>query len=322
MVPEQITSSPLCAGHRTKSFGSYRCSGFFQLSLNFESNLKVKYQEFLTKILKDSCSSAEFQWLEEKLAVNLRAKRLGFVMTPRFIPARPLKQTLLPVSGSDYSIDIGHWTLDQAARSLLLLNMDEGSPDEFHETIELLFQTAENREAAAIYKTIPLFAHPERWIYRATEAIRTNIGTIFDAMAFNNPFPAMHFDDTAWNQLVLKTIFGDKSIWNIIGLRERRNKELARAISDFAQERWSAGRTLSAEVWFLAETFPSSQMWNSAETLLLSEESSNRAAGFLLWKSNQNSAPAGFSERHQEVLEDMDSDISGWEKLRKINQIN
>src|SRR5690625_7070919 len=151
-----------------------------------------------------------------------------------------------------------------------MLSIDESDQKQFHNTVETLFQTAENREAAAIYKTIPLFNHPEKWRYRATEAIRTNIGTIFDAMAFHNPFPAMHFDDIAWDQLVLKTIVGDKSIWNITGRKEHRNKELARALSDFAHERWSAHRTLPADVWYLVEPFPGEQMWKDTSDLLAS----------------------------------------------------
>ena len=291
------------------------CSGIYLILCKILKLKKVRYQEFLTEVLKNSCSPAEFQWIQEKLSVNMRAKKLGFVMTPRFIPNRPIEKTKLDVSGADYSIDLSEWTLDQLARSVLLLSMDEGNPEEFRNTIELLFQTAENREAAAIYKTIPLFNDPELWVHRATEAIRTNIGTIFDAMAFNNPFPALHFDDIAWNQLVLKTIFGDKSIWKIIGLKERRNSELARAISDFAHERWAARRTLPAEVWFLAEPYPTVQMWKDADTLLLSEDPSNRSAGFLLWKSNQDSAPDGFEAQHQKTLKKTAQKTSGWNNL-------
>lgn len=279
----------------------------------------MRYQEFLKEVLKKSCSPAEFQWIEEKLAVNLQARQLGFVMAPRFISDRPAGNEILRIDDSDYTVDLRRWTLDQIARSVLLLSMDEGDPERFHNTIETLFQTAENREAAAIYKTIPLFSHPENWIYRATEAIRTNIGTIFDAMAFHNPFPAMHFDDIGWNQLVLKTIFGDKSIWNITGLKERRNKELARAISDFAHERWSAHRTLPADVWYLVEPFPGEQMWKDASHLLLSEDRSNQAAGYLLWASNQDVAPDRFWSQHKERLEEAAQHRTGWKELLTIN---
>src|SRR5690625_3758587 len=139
------------------------------------------YQEFLKEVLKKSCSPAEFQWIEEKLAVNLQARQLGFVMTPRFIRDRPAGNEILRIHDSDYTIDLRRWTLDQIARSVLLLSMDEGDPEKFHNTVETLFQTAENREAAAIYKTIPLFNHPKKWIYRADEAIRHNIEPILDA---------------------------------------------------------------------------------------------------------------------------------------------
>lgn len=240
---------------------------------------------------------------------------MAFVMAPRHIRARPVGDIRLPINGTKYSIDLNLWTADQLVRAVLLLSFSEEDKDLFQQEIETLFQTAENREAEAIYKTIPLFPHPEIWKFRATEAIRSNVGLILDAMAFNNPYPSLHFDDNAWNQLVLKIIFSDKSIRRITGLADRRNEPLARAISDFAHERWAAGRTLPAEVWFLTELFPGERFWQDTETLLSSEDPANTHAGYLLWKAHKENAPTDFREKHLAALEKAAAADPDWENL-------
>ena len=275
----------------------------------------MHHQDQLLDRFKRESTDTEWEWFDKIQAQSVREKKIGFVMAHRFVAQVPLKSVNIQPHDSPYEVDLGKWTKDQLARTLILLSCDEGNQEEFQNVIEELFQTADNRESQAIYAAIPFFNYPSTWTYRATEAIRSNVGLIFDAMAFNNPFPAIHFEDAAWNQLVLKTIFNDKPIWNIVGLKERRNEALAATISDFAHERWAADRTLPPEVWYLTAPFPSDRFWQDVYSLLKSESPGNKQAGYLLWKVQSTQAPENFTETFRELLDNLSSQNLNWQSL-------
>lgn len=269
----------------------------------------------ILKKLKSECSVDEYQWITEKLDEEPRKKRLGFVMAHRFVSDERIRSGEIGIINSHHTIDLSLWSRDQLCRALLLLSLDNGDRDDFHEEIETLFQTADNRESEALYSSIPFFNYPESWKDRASEAIRSNVGLIFDAMAFNNPYPSMYLDETAWNQMVLKTIFSNKSIWRITGLEERRNKNLAQAISDFAHERWAAKRTLPPEVWFLTAPFPGKEFWQDTVHLLSSDRSDNQEAGYLLWKEQASDAPTDISKIYHDLFNKLDRKNIKWANL-------
>ena len=51
---------------------------------------------------------------------------------------------------------------------------------------------------------------------------------MFEAIACENPFPARYFPELNFNQMVLKALFNGVALARIVGLRRRRNPELAR----------------------------------------------------------------------------------------------
>lgn len=262
----------------------------------------MRSQEELSSRLEQECTESEFQWLNKILSMGYRGKTMGFVMAHRFISRLPLAPGKIQPPGTNYEVDLSQWTRDQLARTIILLSLDNGDQAEFHKSIDLLLSTADNRESQAVYASIPFFNYAPSWKLRASEAIRSNVDLIFDAMAFNNPYPADYFEDSAWNQLVLKTIFKDNSIWKILGLSDRRNEVLAETISDFAHERWSAGRSLPPEVWYLILPYPNERYWQDAYRLLTSEVQGNREAGYLLWKEHNSQAPENFTESFRDMF--------------------
>ena len=68
---------------------------------------------------------------------------------------------------------------------------------------------------------------------------------VFEAVAHRNPYPARHFDESAWNHLVLKALFIGSTLAPIEELDARANPTLMRMLCDYAHERWAAGRTIS-----------------------------------------------------------------------------
>jgi len=141
------------------------------------------------------------------------------------------------------------WTCDQAARALLLLQVPHEDPAAFVAILDKLFAAADLRELVALYLALPLLPCRERHVPRCAEGIRTNITSVFTAVAHHNPYPSEHLDESAWNQMVLKALFVGVSLGPIVGLDRRANGPLARMLCDYAHERWAASRAVSPELW-------------------------------------------------------------------------
>ncbi|MEZ0541193.1 EboA domain-containing protein [Fibrella arboris] len=219
----------------------------------------------LQAIFSETATEAEQQWLATKLAMPTSARLSAFVAAPRFVhrrhvPGRP------------------DWTMDQLARVLLLTSIAPEPEADYVKAIQTLFDTAELQELVSLYSALPLLAYPERWLFQATEAVRSNMGPVFDAIAFGNTYPATYFPEPAWNQLVLKCIFNDKPITRITGLTQRANQTLANDLSNFAHERWAAGRTVPAEVWQLVPPFMNETLLADVKKLAQSADERDRLA--------------------------------------------
>ena len=157
----------------------------------------------------------------------------------------------LPVQGWNPE----HWTLVQIARSLLLLSFPAKDGDRYIATLDKIIAAADVEEAIAFYQTLPLLPHPEKFCLRAAEGIRTNMTSVFNAIAHHNPYPAKYLDDLAWNQMVLKALFVGSSLQPIYGLSQRNNPQLSQMLVDYARERLAAKRTVSPELWELVIPF-------------------------------------------------------------------
>jgi hypothetical protein len=111
-----------------------------------------------------------------------------------------------------------------------------------------LFRAGDNDERVAILRALPLLPDPARFLDLAVDACRTNVVSIFEAIACDNPYPAAHFPDLNFNQLALKTVFLGLPLARILGLGDRRTPELARMADDYAAERRAAGRPVPADL--------------------------------------------------------------------------
>lgn len=141
------------------------------------------------------------------------------------------------------------WSVDQAARVLLLLTAAEAAPAEFGQRLEQICITADVGELVAIYRGLPLYPGPEHLLRRAGEGARSNMQALFEAVAHANPYPRERFPELNWNHMVLKALFIGSRLHPIQGLDARANPALAQMLVDYAHERWAAGRTVSPELW-------------------------------------------------------------------------
>ena len=148
-----------------------------------------------------------------------------------------------------------NWTIDQVGRTLLLLALSTKDSDRYYSWVEKLSWAADVNEQIALYQSLALLSFPERFKLRAAEGVRSNMTSVFNAIALNNPYPARYLDESAWNQMVLKALFVESPLKSIYGLEKRNNPQLAQMLLDYANERLAAGRGVSSELWELAQVF-------------------------------------------------------------------
>lgn len=140
-----------------------------------------------------------------------------------------------------------NWSVDQAARTYLLLSLP-GDQQCQQQAIGKLFAYADLRESIALFQALPLLPYAENYYAHAKEATRSNSHAVFNAIALNNSYPWRLFSEHDWNQMVLKAIYLESDTAFIYGFKQRFNSALARMLNDFIEERCSAGRHVPAVV--------------------------------------------------------------------------
>lgn len=247
-------------------------------------------REFLHGRLKENASASALKWLEQQQAniqkdpQNLQSFYLAFSIASRFFNKENLELNERSISEAENlrkGFQPSHWNILQAARTFLLLLLPYEDAEFYHNTLNKLFETADIEEQIALYGALPLLPGPEYLIHRATEGIRTNITSVFDAIALRNPYPADFLDDNSWNQMVLKAVFMQRPLYQIYGADDRANSELARMLIDFAHERWSAGRKVMPELWRFVSPYISEALLPDIEKTLTEGDKLEREACLL-----------------------------------------
>lgn len=244
----------------------------------------TQINSLLWEILSAQLTPSEAHWLEEKGTAEPLELMTAFVAAPRFLAKRTVKPTLkqtMELNETLPGFSVEDWGIVRLSRVWLLSCLDTANKEAYCRHIETLFDTAEMNELVALYSSLAILDYPEKWLFRATDAVRSNMGVVFDAIALRNPYPAQHFTELAWNQLVLKTIFNDKPVHFIVGLEDRVNENLAFTLSDFAHERWAAGRTVPAQVWRLVSKFLNAELLSDMEHLFNSQSMHDQQAAAL-----------------------------------------
>ena len=116
--------------------------------------------------------------------------------------------------------------------------------DETPHNINLLFKKGSYFEQASILKLIQFIKFHELFLEISLHALRSNNKVIFESIAIQNLFPFLHFDENSFEQLVLKCIFMEINITDILGLESRLTKRLITTTNDFKQERLAANRSI------------------------------------------------------------------------------
>jgi hypothetical protein len=106
----------------------------------------------------------------------------------------------------------------------------------------------QERDRRAVLRALPLLPDAGRFVAIALDACRSHIQPVFEAIACENPYPARHFLEASFNQMVLKALFTGVTLGRIAGLEGRITPELTRMALAYARERELAGRSVPADI--------------------------------------------------------------------------
>lgn len=207
-------------------------------------------------------------------------------------------------------------SVDQAARIVLLLDAANG-PEPFPARLQALVSTADLGELIAIYKGLPLYPNPDTLVLLATDGLRTAMRAVFEAVAHGNPFPAERFPQSAWNHMVLKTLFIDSVLHPIAGLDGRWNEELAKILVDYAHERWAAQRPVTPELWRGVGRFAdATAIADLAKVMAVGSLAEQKAAALALSECADPSAAAALA-KHQDLADAVAGGDITWNDVRE-----
>jgi hypothetical protein len=285
----------------------------------YQADIEITKQ-LLLKWLEKSTSANAMDWIRQKQHVtSSRDFYLAFGAAPRFTGKTPLQVTTQDLQEAQQlrkGLSPASWTIDQATRILFMLSLPHREPATYLQTLDQLFATAEVSELVALYSALPLLPHPELFRAKASDGIRSNISSVFNAVALENPYPAEYFEEGPWNQLVLKAIFIGSPLHRIYGLDQRTNPTLARILSDFAHERWAAKRPVTPELWRCVGPFLNEQLLPDIEKLFRDgNEKEQEAAALACRASTFAPAKTLLQNKRPDLAEKINKDELFWEAL-------
>lgn len=280
---------------------------------------------FLLAIVKKQADVTAVEWLQrqaEKIAGGEKSTSLflSFSQASRFFPkdnltlidseiaeARSLRKDWRPET----------WNLLVAARAYLAMHVPHEPVESWRTQLSRLFETGDIFEQEALYSALCILPHQELLASRASEGLRSNMTTIFDAVALNNPFPAEQLNEMAWNQLVLKAIFLQRPMYQIIGIDTRNNRGLAETLLDAVRERWSANRSVMPELWRFVSPFIDDTNIHLIKKLFENGNALEIQSGMLACVTSEHPEVMELVNSHTDLKEKIEAGEITWETVGK-----
>jgi hypothetical protein len=214
-----------------------------------------------------------------EVALDPGAIRTRFPAVGRAVGRQPLDPEADPE-------DEHAWTIDDAARTVLLVELGSAAEAELDD----LYRHGDAAERRGVLRALPYLSLGDRAVYLVDDAIRTNDTRLIAAAL--GAYASAHLDEAAYNQAVLKCVFSGIPIGPLDGLPGRATPELARMLAAFAHERVAAGRDVPADVWDVIDRHPPEAELRAIEDELSSPyEDRRQAAERALRRRSQTPSP-------------------------------
>jgi hypothetical protein len=143
---------------------------------------------------------------------------------------------------------MGEWTVDDAARTLLIAALSLTGPALTKE-IEDLYRFGDANEKRGVLRALSIVDPGDEALPIVRDALRTNDTRLIAAAL--GPYGARRLDAAAYRQGVLKCVFTGIPLAGISGIDSRADDELVRMLREFAEERRAAGRPVPDDVWLV-----------------------------------------------------------------------
>jgi hypothetical protein len=207
----------------------------------------------LEHVLRARSGDAAWKWLEDAIAApSAELLSRAYTAAPKHLGRASLAVSIDEqhrLAASAPGLDFTKWTMDDAARAVLLLSAaDHLDNAAFVDAATVCFERGDAREQQSWLRAVALLPQPQAFLALTIDACRTNILPLFESIACENPYPARYFPEHNFNQLVLKALFNNVALGRIVDLATRVNGELTRMAGDYAAERRAAGRSVPADI--------------------------------------------------------------------------
>jgi len=171
------------------------------------------------------------------------------------------------------------WSVDIAARILVMCQLAEQRGEHFGETLTDLCRNADLAESIALYSGVSLYPNSD----------------LVD----------------------LKALFIDSTLAPIYGLDKRANPELARILCDYANERWAAGREVTYELWRCVGPFANGDMVDDLERATKAENNREKSAALLALSACSDPRAAQILNDHPEISARIASGSLTWDAIEQ-----
>ncbi len=148
--------------------------------------------------------------------------------------------------------DVHAWTVDDAARTLLLLALGDGAT--IMRQLPDLYRFGDTADRRGLLRALAYLDIGDAAIGIVDDAVRGN-DTFLIAAALG-PYATVQLDTPAWEHAVLKCVFSGVPISPLHGLLARRTANGSRMLAGLVHERVAAGRDVPAEVWIVIDAYP------------------------------------------------------------------
>ncbi len=198
----------------------------------------------IARALEAELEASQFSWLKDASKLSGERFLAAFVGAGRRLGGAPCQ-----LAGGQSDMAKKPWTMRLLGRVYLLLQFDQAQGADAQVLIQRAFREGDSREKEAIMSALPWLSASIDYKDLALDAGRSNEAALFASVALHNAYPAEHYSEAEFNQLVMKAAFQDLNLGEISGLESRANKELARMGMDYIDERLAAGRAYPSSLW-------------------------------------------------------------------------
>jgi len=272
----------------------------------------------LLEIIAHKFTEENKVWLQEKIALIITNKSTKDLYLTYSLLASKAPTTKVFVKGSE----VKQYLTNKEATSLeigriyLLVAVLESDSDFFESKVANIIQVADKGELETFLKFLVLLPNAIKYKSVAVDALRTNIVSVFDAIALDNPYPALYFSSQEWNQMYLKAAFLERDLSRINAVDSKANRDLARIISDYAHERWAASRQVDSYFWRPVTQFLDKNLLEDIKKLFNSENALVKNAAALCCFYSDNEDAKKLLENYPEVLKLIENKKLSWETLK------